>query len=191
MGASQVPGKWPPSPHRGWFQDFSLLQGPVRAGRPGGGAGDSVPEVPCAQGRPSGVRRMERRGEPPRAMCPLCVHHCPPEPLGASRTQYSPDHLQDTQCLWGVCSPPLLENTGPPVSLSRGTRPSATIRPVDTLFPGALSLASALTLPTQGLGLSPWLDRGCPKRCSILHALHPTWALDRRPTAADTENLRH
>lgn len=92
--------------------------------------------------------------------------------------------------VFGESAPPLLENTGLPGSLSQETRPAATICPVDSLFPGALSLASALTLPTQGLGLSPWLDRGHPKRCSILHALRPTWALDRRPTAADTQNLR-
>ena len=116
VGASQVPGKWPPSLHRGWFQVFSLLQGPVRAGRPGAALEAVCPRYPAPKADPPESGGWKEGVSRP-GQCVHCVHHCPPEPLGASRTQYSPDHLQ-TLSVFGESAPPLLENTGPPVSLS-------------------------------------------------------------------------
>ena len=52
----QVPGVWPFSTHCSWFQGFSLLQGPMRAGRTG-------PRHPARKADPpSRVGKMERRG---------------------------------------------------------------------------------------------------------------------------------
>lgn len=77
-----------------------------------------MPEVPCAQGRPSRVRKMERRGELPW-VCPLSVHTAPRNPWrppGPNTALVAPRMLS---VFWGVCFPPAGENRPAHVSVSR------------------------------------------------------------------------
>lgn len=81
-GCLSSPWEMAPLPAPRLVSGFQPLAGASEGWPAWGGAGGSVPEVPCAQGRSSRVRRMERRGEPPWAVCPLCAPLPPGTPGG-------------------------------------------------------------------------------------------------------------
>lgn len=119
-----------------------------------------MPEAPYAKADPSGVRRGWKEGanHPERHVSTVC----PPRsrnPWGLLGIKYSPWITSRMLSVFGESAPPFWRTQARLGLCLSETCPSATIRPVDSLFLGALSLVSVLTLATQGLGLSPGWTR--------------------------------